>query len=67
MDRIERPRSLPEIVFRPDVRILEAQLSDHDRWRPLTGSGPPDGELVRLAVATACFGPGLPGAPRECT
>jgi len=38
MDRIARPRLLPEIVFRPDVRILEAQLCDHDRWRPLTGS-----------------------------
>ena len=38
MDRIARPRVLPEIVFRPDVRIIEVQLSDHERWRPLTGS-----------------------------
>jgi predicted DNA-binding transcriptional regulator YafY len=38
MDRIARPKLLPEIVFRPDVRILEAQLSDHACWRPLTGS-----------------------------
>jgi predicted DNA-binding transcriptional regulator YafY len=38
MDRIARPRLLSEIVFRPDVRVLEAQLSDHERWRPLTGS-----------------------------
>lgn len=38
MDRIARPRLLSDFVFRPDVRILEAQLSDHERWRPLTGS-----------------------------
>jgi predicted DNA-binding transcriptional regulator YafY len=38
MDRIARPKILPEIVFRPDQRVLEAQLSDHERWRPLTGS-----------------------------
>jgi predicted DNA-binding transcriptional regulator YafY len=38
MDRIARPKLLPEIVFRPDVRILEAQLCDHERWRPLTGN-----------------------------
>jgi predicted DNA-binding transcriptional regulator YafY len=38
MDRIARPRLLSEIAFRPDVRILEVQLVDHERWRPLTGS-----------------------------
>jgi predicted DNA-binding transcriptional regulator YafY len=38
MDRIARPRILPELVFRPDVRIVEVQLPDHERWRPLTGS-----------------------------
>lgn len=38
MDRIARPRLLSEMSFRPDVRVLEAQLVDHERWRPLTGS-----------------------------
>jgi predicted DNA-binding transcriptional regulator YafY len=38
MDRVARPRILPDVVFRPDVHILEAQLVDHERWRPLTGS-----------------------------
>lgn len=37
MDRISRPRLLPEVVFRPDVRVLRDQLPDLERWRPLTG------------------------------
>jgi predicted DNA-binding transcriptional regulator YafY len=38
MDRIERPRLLRRVSFRPDVRVIDAQLTDRDRWRPLTGS-----------------------------
>jgi predicted DNA-binding transcriptional regulator YafY len=37
MDRIARPRLLSEVVFRPDVRVIQAQLPDLERWRPLTG------------------------------
>lgn len=37
MDRISRPRLLPEVVFRPDVAVIQAQLPDLERWRPLTG------------------------------
>jgi hypothetical protein len=37
MDRIARPRLLPEVVFRPDVAGIEAQFPDLERWRPLTG------------------------------
>ncbi len=37
MDRIARPRLLPEIVFRPDMRVIQVQVPDLDRWRPLTG------------------------------
>ena len=37
MDRISRPRILPDVVFRPDVAVIRAQLPDQDRWRPLTG------------------------------
>lgn len=37
MDRIARPRILPEVVFRPDVDVIQAQLPDSERWRPLTG------------------------------
>jgi predicted DNA-binding transcriptional regulator YafY len=37
MDRIARPRLLPEIAFRPDIRVVQAQLPDLERWRPLTG------------------------------
>lgn len=36
MDRILRPRLLPEVRFRPDLGIIEAQLPDRDCWRPLT-------------------------------
>jgi len=37
MDRIARPRILEEVVFRPDVSNIQAQLPDLERWRPLTG------------------------------
>jgi predicted DNA-binding transcriptional regulator YafY len=37
MDRISRPLLLPDVVFRPDLRIIQAQLPDLERWRPLTG------------------------------
>jgi predicted DNA-binding transcriptional regulator YafY len=37
MDRITRPRLLSEVVFRPDLAVVRAQLPDLDRWRPLTG------------------------------
>lgn len=37
MDRMARPRLLPEIVFRPDVTVIQTQLPDLERWRPLTG------------------------------
>jgi predicted DNA-binding transcriptional regulator YafY len=39
MDRIARPRVLREVTFQPDVRIIESQLSDPARWRPLTDQG----------------------------
>jgi hypothetical protein len=37
MDRISRPRILADIVFRPDITVIRAQLPDPDRWRPLMG------------------------------
>lgn len=37
MDRIARPRLLPNVVFRPDMAVIQAQLPDLERWRPLTG------------------------------
>lgn len=37
MDRIARPRLLPEITFLPNVEVIQAQLPDLERWRPLTG------------------------------
>lgn len=37
MDRIARPRLLPDIVFRPDLGIVQSQFPDLQRWRPLTG------------------------------
>lgn len=36
MDRIARPRLLPEIQFRPDPALVDAQLPDRERFRPLT-------------------------------
>jgi predicted DNA-binding transcriptional regulator YafY len=37
MDRIARPRLLPDIEFRPDIEVIQAQLPDLSQWRPLTG------------------------------
>jgi hypothetical protein len=37
MDRISRPDLLPDIVFRPDLRVIREQIPDLERWRPLTG------------------------------
>jgi len=37
MDRIARPRILPDVVFRPDLQVIQAQLPDLEGWRPLTG------------------------------
>jgi predicted DNA-binding transcriptional regulator YafY len=37
MDRIARPRILGDVVFRPDPNVIQAQLPDLERWRPLTG------------------------------
>ena len=37
MDRIARPRLLPDIRFRPDLRLILEQVPDQDRWRPLAG------------------------------
>lgn len=36
-DRISRPRLLPEVVFRPNLEVIQAQLPEPERWRPLTG------------------------------
>jgi predicted DNA-binding transcriptional regulator YafY len=38
MDRIARPRLLPEIVFRPDLQVIQTQFPDLERWRPLSGA-----------------------------
>jgi predicted DNA-binding transcriptional regulator YafY len=37
MDRIARPRILPEVTFRPDLQLIQGQVPDLERWRPLTG------------------------------
>lgn len=37
MDRISRPRILADVPFRPDINVIQAQLPDRDRWRPLIG------------------------------
>jgi predicted DNA-binding transcriptional regulator YafY len=37
MDRIAHPRLLRDVVFRPEVGVIQAQLPDLDNWRPLTG------------------------------
>lgn len=37
VDRISRPRIVRDIVFKPDVDVVRAQLPPSDRWRPLTG------------------------------
>ena len=36
MDRIARPRMLPEIQFRPDLRLITEQLPEPDRRRSLS-------------------------------
>lgn len=38
MDRMSAPRVLPDVVFRPDLRVIRDQLPPLERWRPLTGS-----------------------------
>jgi predicted DNA-binding transcriptional regulator YafY len=37
MDRISRPRVLRNILFRPDLAVIQVQLPDRERWRPLIG------------------------------
>jgi predicted DNA-binding transcriptional regulator YafY len=37
MDRISRPGLLPDLVFRPDLRVIQEQIPDLERWKPLTG------------------------------
>jgi predicted DNA-binding transcriptional regulator YafY len=37
MDRICRSRILKDIVFRPDIAVIQVQLPDRERWRPLIG------------------------------
>jgi hypothetical protein len=37
MDRISRPRLLRDIVFRPDLALIQSQFPDLVHWRPLTG------------------------------
>lgn len=37
MDRISRPRILAAILFRPDLAVIQLQLPDRERWRPLIG------------------------------
>ncbi|HVJ14738.1 MAG TPA: WYL domain-containing protein [Polyangiaceae bacterium] len=36
MDRVSRPRLLRDVRFRPDLGLIQAQLPDAERWRPLT-------------------------------
>jgi predicted DNA-binding transcriptional regulator YafY len=36
MDRVSRPRLLHDVRFRPDLALIQAQLPDQERWRPLT-------------------------------
>lgn len=48
MDRIARPRILAEVTFRPDLQLIQGQLPDLERWRPLAGrwaSQPNPGEI----------------------
>ena len=37
MDRISRPGLLPDVVFRPGIRVIQEQLPDLEGWRPLMG------------------------------
>jgi predicted DNA-binding transcriptional regulator YafY len=36
MDRVTRPRLLRDVVFGPDPAVIDAQIPDQARWRPLT-------------------------------
>lgn len=38
MDRIARPRILKDVVFQPDLQIIQAQVHDLETWLPLTGN-----------------------------
>jgi hypothetical protein len=38
MDRIARPKLLPDVAFRPDFDVIRSQLPDLENWRPLTGA-----------------------------
>src|SRR5262249_2429599 len=37
MDRMSRPRLLPDVTFHPDIKVIQSQLADHEGFRPLTG------------------------------
>ncbi len=37
MDRIAQPRLLPDVCFKPDVRVIQEQLPDLEHWHPLSG------------------------------
>jgi predicted DNA-binding transcriptional regulator YafY len=37
MDRMSRPRILADVRFRPDFTVIQGQLPDRERWRPLIG------------------------------
>ncbi|HEU5074230.1 MAG TPA: WYL domain-containing protein [Polyangiaceae bacterium] len=47
MDRIQRPALLADVRFRPDMRVVEAQLPDTQCWRPLIGATLVAGPLGR--------------------
>lgn len=36
-DDMSRPRVLADVLFRPDIHVIQAQLPDRGRWRPLIG------------------------------
>ncbi|MBM3506565.1 MAG: WYL domain-containing protein [Alphaproteobacteria bacterium] len=38
MDRIARARLLPDIRFHPDFAVIDVQVPDRERWRPLTAA-----------------------------
>lgn len=37
MDRIARPKLLPDVSFRPDLALIQSQFPDLEHWRPLMG------------------------------
>ncbi|HET9954965.1 MAG TPA: WYL domain-containing protein [Polyangiaceae bacterium] len=37
MDRIARARILPDVEFKPDLRVIQAQFADLSGWHPLAG------------------------------